>query len=125
MTATLLLLALLPAADADRVVSAGLSVPKGFEVSVFADSTTANDIHCMTLDDKGRVSVAGRGYLRILTQGKDGKADKVLDFAHPIKEGAHGLFWEEGDLWAVGDGGLRRYRGVDKGGIDKPSELVF
>lgn len=125
MTAVLLALALLPCADADRVVSAGLSVPSGFVVSVFADSNLANDTHCMTLDDSGRVVVAGRGYLRILVPGKDGKADKVLDFAKPIKEGAHGLFWEKGDLWCVGDGGLRRYRDVDRGGIDKASELVF
>jgi putative heme-binding domain-containing protein len=124
VTALLLTVALLPAAD-ERVVSSGLSVPAGFNVSVFSDSAVENDIHCMTIDPKGRVTVSGRGYLRILVPGKDGKAGKVLEFKHPVKEGAHGLFWEDGHLWCVGDGGLRIYRDVDKGGIDKPSELLF
>lgn len=122
MTPALLLLSLLPAAE--RVTSAGLEVPKGFEAAVFADSALANDIHCLTIDPKGRVLVSGRGYLRLLTEGKDGKV-AARDFAHPPKDGAHGLFWEKGDLWCVGDGGLRRFRDVDDGGIDKPSELVL
>jgi glucose/arabinose dehydrogenase len=124
VTALLLTVALLPAAD-ERVVSSGLSVPAGFNVSVFSDSAVANDIHCMTIDPQGRVTVSGRGYLRILVEGKDGKAGKTLEFKHPVKEGAHGLFWEDGHLWCVGDGGLRIYRDVDKGGIDRPSELLF
>jgi len=124
MTAALLALALLPGADA-RPPTAGLILPKGFEASVFADSQQANDIHCMTIDSSGRIVVAGRGYLRIFVSGKDGKIEKTLSFTHPIKDGANGLFWEKGDLWCVGDGGLRIYRNVDSGGLTKPSELVL
>src|SRR5262249_13273282 len=96
------------------------------EVALFADSKLANDIHCLTIDPKGRVVVSGRGYLRVLIDDDgDGKADRVLDFAHPIKEGAHGLLWEGEDLWAVGDGGLRRYRNASGAGRLQPSEILF
>ena len=47
-------------------VQHGLRVPAGFEVTEFADSNLANDIYTMTLDPKGRVVVAGRGYIRLL-----------------------------------------------------------
>src|ERR1043165_2560609 len=57
-------------------------LPAGFEIVEFADSKLANDIHVMTVDPKGRVVVAGRGYIRILVDDDgDGKADRVLEFA--------------------------------------------
>src|SRR6266849_5689960 len=87
-----------------------LKVPPGFEVVEFADSKLANDIHVMTVDPKGRVIVAGRGYIRILVDDDgDGKADRALDFADGPKEGAQGLFWEGSSLYFTGEGGLRRY----------------
>jgi putative heme-binding domain-containing protein len=132
MTSVLLsLVALLPTANLpqrkpDTTVAHGLRVPAGFEVILFADSKLANDIHCMTIDPRGRVIVAGPGYLRILiADERDGKADRALDFAQPIKQGAHGLLWEGDDLWAVGDGGLRRYRKANGAGRQRPSELLF
>ena len=60
----------------------GLKVPPGFEVVEFADGKLANDIHCMTIDPKGRIVVSGRGYIRILVDDDgDGKADRAIDFA--------------------------------------------
>src|ERR1051325_11723375 len=73
----------------------GLKVPPGFEVVEFADAKLANDIHCMTIDPKGRVVVAGRGYIRILVDDDgDARADRVLEFANEPRDGGQGLLWE-------------------------------
>src|SRR5450755_5197028 len=89
----------------------GLKVPPGFEVVEFADGKLANDIQVMTVDPKGRVIVAGRGYIRILIDDDgDGKADRALDFAAEPKDGAMGMLWEGDTLYVTGDGGLRRFR---------------
>jgi putative membrane-bound dehydrogenase-like protein len=104
----------------------GLRVPSGFEVVEFADSKLANDIFCMTIDPKGRVIVAGRGYIRILVDDDgDGKADRAIEFADSPKDGAMGLYWEGDKLYVTGDGGLRKF--VDRDGdgkADGPSTLI-
>ncbi|MBM3993509.1 MAG: c-type cytochrome [Planctomycetes bacterium] len=103
----------------------GLHVPVGFDVVEFADSTLANDIHVMTVDPKGRVVVAGRGYIRILIDDNgDGKADRAIDFAPGPKDGAMGLLWERDTLFVMGDGGLRRFTSKDGEKADGPSELI-
>src|SRR5688572_5693225 len=92
-------------------VQHGLRVLAGFEVKEFADSGLANDIYTMTLDPKGRVVVAGRGYIRLLIDSDDdGKADKVVQVADAPKDGAMGLLWEGDSLYFTGDGGLQRFR---------------
>lgn len=104
----------------------GLRVPPGFEVVEFADSKLANDIHCMTIDTKGRVVVAGRGYIRILVDDDgDGKADRAIDFADSPKDGAMGMLWEGDTLYVTGDGGLRKFVDLDGDGkADGPSTLI-
>jgi putative membrane-bound dehydrogenase-like protein len=103
-----------------------LRVPPGFTVDEFADSTLANDIYRMTLDPRGRVVVAGRGYIRILDdENGDGRADRAIEFADGPRDGAMGLLWEGDALLVTGDGGLRRYRDRDGDGrADGPSELI-
>src|ERR1700736_3903823 len=89
----------------------GLRVPPGFEVTEYADSKLANDIYCMTVDTRGRIVVAGRGYIRILVDDDDdGRADRAIDFAAEPRDGAMGLCWEGDALFVMGDGGLRRFR---------------
>lgn len=101
-----------------------LKAPPGFSVTEFADQKLANDIHCMTIDPKGRVVVAGRGYIRILVDDDgDGKADLAIEFANSPKDGAMGLLWEGDTLYAMGDGGLRRIR-IKNDKADGPSELL-
>src|SRR3990172_13289514 len=57
-------------------LAAGVKVPEGFEVSLYADDDLAHDIFSMTIDSHGRVVVAGPGYVRILLDtDADGKAD--------------------------------------------------
>jgi putative heme-binding domain-containing protein len=110
-------------ARADNVQN-GLRAPAGFEVTEFADSRLANDIYTLTLDPRGRVVVAGRGYLRTLIDSKGtGRADRAIDVADGPKDGAMGLLWEGDTLYVVGDGGLRRYRTRD-GRADGPSEFI-
>jgi putative heme-binding domain-containing protein len=120
------ILALLAAAVPARAAEPdhGLRVPPGFEVTQFADDKLAPDIHCMTLDPRGRVVVSGRGYVRLLLDG-DGKADRALDFTQAPKDGAMGLFWEGDSLYCVGDGGLRIYRDANGQGRLRPSEVLF
>src|SRR3954447_15403036 len=107
-------------------VQHGLRVPAGFEVTEYADSALANDIYTMTVDPKGRIVVAGRGYIRVLVdRDGDGKADGFLPFADTPKDGAMGLFWEGKHLYCTGDGGLRRFTSTLRDGrADGPSELL-
>lgn len=111
---------------ADDNTQLGLRLPVGFEVSEFADSELANDIYTMNFDDKGRLLVAGRGYIRyLLDTNHDGKADKVIQFADSPKDGAMGLHWEGDSLFCTGDGALRRFRDKDGDGrADGPSEII-
>ncbi len=121
IAATVLLLFLVPA----PLPAQGLKVPPGFEVVEFADGKLANDIHCMTIDPKGRVIVAGRGYIRILVDDDgDGRSDRALDFASTPKDGAMGLLWEGDTLYVMGDGGLRRFKSRTGDKADGPSELI-
>jgi putative heme-binding domain-containing protein len=102
----------------------GLKVPPGFEVAEFADSTLANDIYCMTVDPRGRIVVAGRGYIRILVDDDgDGRADRAIEVAAEPKDGAMGLLWERDTLYVTGDGGLRRFR-IKNDRADGQSELI-
>ncbi|MDB5307976.1 MAG: Cytochrome c [Gemmataceae bacterium] len=116
MTSTLLLLATLPAVAPQPV--ADLKVPPGFVASQYSDYTLANDIYTMTVDDAGRVLVAGPGYVRVLTDdGKGGRATGAVDLIDDLKDGPMGLFAEGESLYVVADGGLKRYRGYN--GTDK------
>ncbi len=105
----------------------GLRVPPGFEVTEFADSSLANDIYTLAIDTRGRVVVAGRGYVRALEDADgDGKADRAADFADGPKDGAMGLLFEGDSLFCTGDGGLLRYRDADGDGrADGPPERVL
>jgi putative heme-binding domain-containing protein len=113
MVACLLLsaLAALTAAKPARAAGPdlGFEVPPGFEVTQYADDSLATDIHCMTFDSRGRVVVAGKGYVKVLhdTDG-DGKADKATLFADIPKSGAHGMYFDGNDLICDGDNGVRR-----------------
>ena len=122
-TSAFLLLAFVAATS--NLAAQGLRCPPGFEVVEFADAKLANDIHCLTIDPKGRVVVAGRGYIRILVDDDgDGKADRALDFASTPKDGAMGLLWEGDTLYAMGDGGLRRFTSKNGDMADGPSTLL-
>jgi len=105
-------------AEAGEAEPIGLRVPKGFEVSRFADDSLAHDIYSMTIDAKGRVVVSGRGYIRILVDSDgDGTADKAIPFADGPKTGAQGMYFHGPDLLCTGDAGLIRYR--DRNGDDR------
>jgi putative membrane-bound dehydrogenase-like protein len=121
----ILLLASAPEITAQEK-SLGLRLPAGFEITEFADSRLANDIYCLTVDPRGQIVVAGRGYICLLVDDdKNGKADRAIDFADRPKDGAMGLLWEGDTLHVTGDGGLRRF--FDKNGdgkADGPPELI-
>jgi putative membrane-bound dehydrogenase-like protein len=103
----------------------GLQAPPGFVVTEFADHTLANDIYCMTVDPKGRIVVASRGYIKILVDDDgDGRADRAIDFADNPKDGAMGLLWEGDTLYVSGDGGLRRFKTKDGDHAAGPAELI-
>lgn len=110
---------------APNLLAQGLKLPPGFEVVEFADGKLANDIHTMTVDPKGRIVVAGRGYLRILVDDDgDGRADRAIDFASEPKDGAMGILWEGDTLYVTGDGGLRRFTTRTGDRADGPSQLL-
>ncbi len=95
----------------------GLLVPAGFEVSLYADDALAHDIFSMTIDARGRVVVAGAGYVKILhdTDG-DGRADQATLFSSLPASGAHGMFFDGPDLICTGDNAVMRQRDVDGDG---------
>ncbi len=104
----------------------GFRVAEGFEVAEFAGPEIANDIYRMTVDPRGRIVVAGRGYIRILADDDgDGRADRAIPFADEPRDGAMGMLWEDDSLLVVGEGGLRRLRDADGDDrADGPSELI-
>src|SRR4051794_16577626 len=108
------LLVLLPCPALAADSAEGLKLPPGFAAVEVAGPGLANDIHCMTLDDAGRVVVSGRGYIRVLADDDgDGRADRAIDLTDRMKDGAMGLLCEGNSLYAVGDGGLWRFPGYD------------
>lgn len=121
MCPALLLLAAAPAAPAP-----GVSVPPGFAASLFADNSLAPDVYTMTIDDAGRVLVAGPGYVRVLPDaGGGGVAGRAIDLIDGLKQGPMGLLAEGDSLYVVTDGGLHRYRGYDgKSKLKGPPETV-
>src|SRR5262245_33512079 len=124
-TTALIALTIAAGASSAAETVAGLRVPPGFEVREFAGDDLAHDIFTMTLDPRGRVVVAGRGYIRLLVDDNgDGRADRAIQIADHPKDGAMGLLWERDTLYAVGDGGLRRFKiGPDDKAVG-PSELI-
>ncbi|MBP3960807.1 c-type cytochrome [Gemmata sp. G18] len=116
MTAVLLLLSASAAAPPAPVTD--LKLPPGFTAKLYADNPVAPDTYTMTIDDAGRVLIAGRGYVRVLVDDdNDGCADRAVDLIDGLKDGPMGLLAEGDSLFVVGDGGLKRYRGYN--GRDK------
>jgi len=96
----------------------GVKVPEGFEVTEFAGDDLAHDIYSMTIDTKGRIVVAGAGYIKILLDNDgDGKADEAKLFSTLPRNGAQGMAFYGRSLVCVGDGGLIRFD--DSNGDDK------
>lgn len=104
-----------------------LKLPAGFMASVYSDQTLANDVYTMTIDEAGRVLVAGRGYVRVLVDDDgDGRADRAIDLIDNLKGGPMGLLAEGDSLYVVVDGGLKRYRGYNgKDKLKTPPETLL
>jgi putative membrane-bound dehydrogenase-like protein len=95
----------------------GLRVARGFQVTLYADSSLANDIYAMTLDARGNVVVTSRGYIRTLYDtDNDGVADSATDFA-ATATGGMGLCFDGNDLYFTGDGFFSRYEDADGDGV--------
>src|SRR6266508_1699364 len=100
MSIALLLLSTLPGAAPTPV--ADVKLPPGFAAYSYSDQALANDIHTMTVDDAGRVLVAGRGYVRVLIDDDgDGRADRAIDLIDGLKDGPMGLLAEGDSLYIV------------------------
>jgi putative heme-binding domain-containing protein len=125
MTPALLLLSATLAAASQPEPVTDLKLPPGFTAKLYADNALCPDVYTMTIDDAGRVLVAGRGYVRVLVDD-DGYADRAVDLIDGLKDGPMGLLAEGEFLYVVSDGGLKRYRGYN--GRDKlrnPPELLL
>ncbi|MGZ0167880.1 MAG: PVC-type heme-binding CxxCH protein, partial [Planctomycetales bacterium] len=94
-----------------------VSVPPGFEATLFADDELAHDVFSMTINASGNVVVAGSGYVKTLidTDG-DGTADVAKTFADGPKSGSQGMFFLGQDLLCTGDGALLRYKDANGDG---------
>lgn len=116
---TFLILGLIwPACPLWAADSLGVTVPEGFQVSLYADDELAHDIYSLTVDARGRIVVAGRGYVRILIdEDGDGKAEKYQQYSNLPANGAMGMFFLGSDLICTGDAGLLRFR--DANGDDQ------
>jgi putative membrane-bound dehydrogenase-like protein len=114
------------AADLVAFPALGLRVARGFQVSLYADETLANDIYAMTLDAHGQVVVTSQGYIRTLEdRNHDGIADASTEYARTTT-GGMGLCFDGTDLMFVGDGGLWRFRDAnDDGRADGPPERLL
>jgi len=102
----------------------GMSVPPGFEINLYAGDDLAHNIFALTVDAKGRVVVAGPGYVKILhDDNQDGKADRATDYATFPGSGAHGMYFDGPDLILTGDNGLWKIRDTNGDDVaDGPRE---
>ncbi|RLS80843.1 MAG: hypothetical protein DWI02_04865, partial [Planctomycetota bacterium] len=104
-----------------------VQVPDDFEVTEFAGDDLAHDIYSMTIDAKGRVVVAGAGYVKILIdKDGDGKADEAKLFSTLPRNGAQGMVFHGSSLVCIGDGGILRLN--DANGDDQadgPADLFL
>ena len=107
--------------------TAGVRVPDGFRVTMYADDDLASNIYSMTIDSAGRVVVAGPRYVRILhDRDGDGRAESFTEFSDRPSGGAQGLFFDGPDLLATGDGAMWRLRDADRNGrADGPPERIL
>src|SRR5580765_6580565 len=113
-------------ADLVPLPAFGVSLARGFRISLFAGPDLANDIYAMTLDASGNVIVTSQGYVKKLfdTDG-DGQADTATLFAITEK-GGMGLCADGTDLYFVGDGGLFRFQDANQDGVaDGPPDRLF
>jgi hypothetical protein len=95
----------------------GIRAPDGFQVTLFAGDDLAHNIHSMTIDSRGRVVVAGPGYVKILHDtDNDGKADEATMFSDVPKSGAHGMVFDGNDLICTGDNSLMKLKDLDGDG---------
>lgn len=100
-----------------RAEGAGIRVPPGFEVSLYADDELAHDIYSMTFDAQGRVVVAGAGYVKTLHDSDgDGQADRATLYSTVPTSGAHGMYFDGPDLICTGDNSVMRLRDTDGDG---------
>ncbi len=108
------LVLLIVSAAASPAAEPSLKAPEGFQVALFADDDLAHDIHSLTIDTRGRITVAGNGFIKILIDSDgDGRADKAELFAEGPAIGVQGMCWHGSDLLAVGGEGLLRFRDRD------------
>lgn len=115
------------AAPSERAAAElGFSVPGGFSVSLFAGDDLAHDIFSMTIDARGRVVVAGPGYVKILhDDDSDGRADRATLFSSTPKSGAHGMYFDGPNLICTGDDAVRRLSDSDGDDVaDDTGEII-
>lgn len=99
-------------------VDPGLRLPAGFEVTLYAGDDLAHDIYSLAMDAKGRVVVAGAGYVKVLhDRDGDGAADEATLFSDRPRSGSHGMVFIGDDLLASGDEGLHRIPDRDGDGV--------
>ena len=66
-------------------IQLGLRHPEGFDVYKYANHEYANAIYTMTTDPNGQITIAGRGYIRILIdRDKNGQADQANPFSNGL-----------------------------------------
>jgi putative membrane-bound dehydrogenase-like protein len=121
------LLILISSAAACAEENLGIRAPEGFSVSLFAGDDLAHDIYSLTFDSRGRVVVAGAGYIKTLHDDDgDGRADRATLYSSLPKSGAHGLLADGDALYASGDNGIWKFEDRDGDGLadGKPEQVV-
>lgn len=114
----------LPRAAANDL--AGLQVPDGFDISLYADDTLAHDIYSLTIDAQGRVVVAGAGYVKTLHDDDgDGRADRGTLYSSMPASGAKGMYFDGPDLICTGDNAVMRMRDTDNDGAADGSPEIW
>jgi len=101
----------------------GFKVPPDFEVTLYASDDLATNIYTLTCDAKGRVVVAGPGYIKTLHDDDNvGHATRATLFSNKPASGAQGLCFDGDDLICTGDNGLWKLSDTDGDGQADKSE---
>lgn len=96
----------------------GIEVAEGLQITLAADDEVVPDCTNITIDSSGHVVASGPGYIRLLKdEDGDGRFEGYVTLTGSPARGAHGLCFDDGNLYFVGDNGVWRLTDSNSDGI--------
>jgi putative heme-binding domain-containing protein len=101
---------------------AGIDMAPGMSIRQVADDDLVPDCTTVAVDSEGSVIASGPGYIRRLRDSDgDGRFDQFTTIVDGPSHGAHGLCFDDGSLFYVGDNGVWQVGHADQAASSFPS----